>query len=66
MVQVKEIINYQQQQDLKINEWLAAHQDVEIIDIKYSVGAFQEDNSCNTAEFSGALIIYRTKTNEVK
>lgn len=57
-MKVKEFINYGVGQDLAINTWLEEKGDtVEIVDIKYSVGVFQEDNQ----EFSGVLILYKEK-----
>lgn len=64
MVQVKEFLNYQEGQDTMINKWLQEQgENIEIIDIKYSVGTFQAEssNGYNAQEFSGALIIYKTK-----
>lgn len=63
MIQVKEIINYQEQQEDKINSWIKNHPEVKIIDIKYSVAVHPKTNhySDDTREFSGALIIYETK-----
>lgn len=56
MIQVKEFLNYQNDQDNQINTWLKEmNNKIEIIDIKYSVSAFQTD--CQ--EFSGALMIYK-------
>jgi len=55
MIKVKEILNYQEAQEHKINTWLEANPHIELIDIKYSVGCFQDDEQ----EFSGALIIYK-------
>jgi hypothetical protein len=41
MIQVKEFLNYQEGQDTRINEWLKEQgENIEIIDIKYSVGVF--------------------------
>ena len=60
VIKVKEIINYQEAQDRKINEWLEENTNIEIIDIKYSVGTFQESSSVGGSEaYSGALIIYK-------
>lgn len=57
-MKVKEFLNYQVGQDLAINTWLEEMGDtIEIVDIKYSVGVFQEDSQ----EFSGVLIIYKEK-----
>lgn len=63
MIQVKEFINYQENQEEKINNWLMKHGNkIDIVDIKYSVSTFQESDSCGDAEaYSGALIIYKTK-----
>lgn len=53
-MKVKEFINYQVAQDLAINTWLEEMGDtIEIVDIKYSVGVFQEERQ----EFSGVLIV---------
>lgn len=58
MIQVKEFINYQEGQEYRINKWLEEQDGlIEIIDIKYSVGVFQE----TLDEFSGVLIIYKIK-----
>lgn len=54
MIQVKEFLCYK---DSDINKWLKENQGVEIVEIKYSVGCFQEDSR----EFSGCLIIYKIK-----
>lgn len=57
-MKVKEFINYRVCQDLAINTWLEEKGDtIEIVDIKYSVGVFQENNQ----EFSGVLILYKEK-----
>lgn len=66
MIQVKEILNYQEGQENKINEWLQEKGDsIEIVDIKYSVGTFQESLAYGSAqEFSGTLIIYKTIENK--
>lgn len=57
-MKVKEFINYRVGQDLAINTWLEEKGDtIEIVDIKYSVGVFQESNQ----EFSGVLILYKEK-----
>lgn len=57
-MKVKEFINYRFGQDLAINTWLEEKGDtIEIVDIKYSVGVFQENNQ----EFSGVLILYKEK-----
>jgi hypothetical protein len=64
MIQVKEFLNYQEGQDYEINKWLKENDGkLEIIDIKYSVGVFQAEssNGYSAQEFSGALIIYKTK-----
>lgn len=64
MIQVKEFINEQEGQDTEINKWLEEHSEsIEIIDIKYSVGAFQADEKAGwgSQSFSGVLIIYKTK-----
>lgn len=61
MIQVKEFLNYQEGQDTKINEWLKEQvNDIEIKDIKYSVGTFPSDEKAGwiAQEFSGVLIIY--------
>lgn len=60
MIQVKEFINYQANQDNAANEWLQEKGDtIEIVDIKYSVGALQAFND----EFSGILVVYKVKVN---
>lgn len=60
MIQVKEFINYQANQDNAANEWLQEKGDtIEIVDIKYSVGALQAFNE----EFSGILVVYKVKVN---
>lgn len=62
MIQVKEFLNYQEGQENQINEWLQEMEDsIEVIDIKYSVSAFQTDekNGWDCKEFSGALIIFK-------
>jgi len=59
-MKVKEIINYQNAQEDKINEWLSKNPEIEIIDIKYSVGTFQESDNVGDAEaYSGVLILYK-------
>lgn len=65
MIQVKEFLNYQEGQDTEINEWLKEQgENIEIVDIKYSVGVFNTDEKSgwNAQEFSGVLIIYKTKS----
>lgn len=58
MIQVKEFLNYQEGQDVKINSWLKEQgESIEVLDIKYSVGSFQAD----IQEFSGVLVIYKIK-----
>lgn len=62
MIQVKEFLNYQEGQDEKINKWLSEQGDnIEIVDIKYSVGSFNSDGEVGSVgqEFSGVLIIYK-------
>ena len=64
MIQVKEFLNYQNAQDTRINEWLKEHcEDIEVVDIKYSVSTFQADseNGNYAQEFSGVLIVYKVK-----
>lgn len=62
MIQVKEFLNYQESQETKINEWLVENNSsIELIDIKYSVGTFQDSTSNSAHEYSGALIIFKTK-----
>ncbi len=58
-MKVKEFLNYQNAQEQMINDWLKDNPNVEIIDIKYSVGCFQESHSGPSEEFSGALILYK-------
>lgn len=54
MIQVKEFLNYQEGQDTIINDWIKQQgNNIEIIDIKYSVGMFH-----SSQEFSGVLIVY--------
>ena len=61
-MKVKEFINYQEAQERKINEWLAENPNIEIFDIKYSVGTFQQSDSVGDAEaYSGTLILYEEK-----
>lgn len=58
-MKVKEFINYQVAQDSAINTWLEEMGDtIEIVDIKYSVGVFQEERQ----ESSGVL--YSIKKNK--
>ncbi len=67
MTQVKEFLNYQSAQENMINEWLEEQGDnIEIIDIKYSVGMFSSDDrkGWDAQEFSGVLIIYKVKRQE--
>lgn len=62
MVQVKEFLNYQNDQENQMNTWLKEMDNkIEIIDIKYSVSAFQAEPTYgwNGQEFSGALVIYK-------
>jgi len=64
MIQVKEFLNYQSDQEKQINRWLKENEEnIDVIDIKYSVSAFQaEENKGNDADaFSGVLIVYKTK-----
>lgn len=65
MIQVKEFLNYQNSQEETINKWLSANKNIEIVDVKYSVSCFQEDNinGWGSREFSGCLIVYRVKEN---
>jgi len=60
-MRVKEFLNYQINQEKLINNWLKENPNVEIIDIKYSVGTFQRDdaNGWDAQEFSGCLILYK-------
>lgn len=62
MIQVKEFLNYQNAQEDKINTWLKENPNIQLLDIKYSVGAFQSDDKkgWDCQEFSGCLIVYRT------
>ena len=60
MVQVKEFLNYKNNEQLA-NEWLATnHYIIEVIDIKYAVSTFQAAYGNNSSEYSGMLIIYKT------
>ena len=60
MVQVKEFLNYKNNEQLA-NEWLATnHYIIEVIDIKYAVSTFQQEFGAHAQEYSGMLIIYRT------
>ena len=60
MVQVKEFLNYKNNEQLA-NEWLATnHYIIEVIDIKYAVSTFQQELRKHAQEYSGMLIIYRT------
>jgi len=64
MIKVKEFLNRQEGQETEMNEWLKEQdKNIEIIDIKYSVGVFQADEKAGwlAQEFSGALIIYKIK-----
>lgn len=59
MIQVKEFLNYQEDQETRINEFLKEKGDsIEIIDIKYSVGTFNVEP---VKEYSGVLIVYKVK-----
>lgn len=63
MTQIKEFLNYQEGQDTEVNKWLNKQdKNIEVIDIKYSVGSFQADekSGCDAQEFSGVLIVYKT------
>ena len=61
MIQVKEFINELECQESKINEWLQEMTEkIEVIDIKYSVSTTQLD-LYNPKQYSGTLIIYKTK-----
>lgn len=60
MIQVKEFLNYQSGQEDQMNKWLKEmNGKIDVIDIKYSVSAFQTDNCGVAQEFSGALVIYK-------
>jgi hypothetical protein len=64
VIQVKEFLNYQEGQDNEVNKWLQEKgESIEVIDIKYSVAVFQAEaqNGYNAQEFSGVLIVYKTK-----
>lgn len=64
MTQVKEFLNYQEGQDDIINKWLNEQdENIDIIDIKYSVGTFNADEKAgwNAQEFSGVLVVYKIK-----
>lgn len=64
MLKVKEFLNYQENQDEVINKWLSENENINIIDIKYSLGCFQASKYCNYAqEFSGVLIVYKENKN---
>ena len=65
MIQVKEFLNYQEGQEISINEWLQEmNNKIEIIDIKYSIGTFQAIGGYDCSECSGALIIFRIIENK--
>ena len=60
MIKVKEFLNYQESQEYKINNWLIENDGkIDVIDIKYSVSAFQNEDCTVAQEFSGVLIIYK-------
>lgn len=60
MIQVKEFLNYQTEQESEINKWLKEQGvNIDIIDIKYSVNTFQQSDSYEAQEYSGALVIYK-------
>lgn len=62
MIQVKEFLNYQNSQEGLVNAWLSEKGDgIEVIDIKYSVGTFQESGEYCSQEYSGVLIVYKIK-----
>ena len=58
-IRVKEFLNHQEGQDTVVNNWLKGA-NIDVVDIKYSVGTFQETNQ----EFSGILVVYKEKTDE--
>lgn len=62
MFQVKEFLNYQDGGE-ECNKWLLQMKDaIEVVDIKYSVGVFQSSERYGSSqEFSGVLVIYKTK-----
>lgn len=61
MIQVKEFLNDTCNIDSAINAWIREHQDVEVVDIKYSVSTYPGDEINNVAGvYSGALLIYKT------
>ncbi|HOQ16640.1 MAG TPA: sporulation protein Cse60 [Defluviitaleaceae bacterium] len=69
MVLVKEFLGYEELQEKTVNRWLKEKGDsIEIIDIKYSVSCIQSslETMSPPREFSGILIIYKTKNNFLK
>ena len=60
MVKVKEFLNFRDN-DKMVNDWLEQNPKVEIVDIKYSVGTFQESKSYDSEAVSGILIVYKEK-----
>lgn len=64
MIQVKEFLNYQDKEESEINKWLKEKgNSIKIINIKYGVSCFQEDNinGWGSQEFSGCLIVYKER-----
>ena len=60
VIQVKEFLNYKNNEQLA-NEWLSEnHCEIEVIDMKYAVSTFQESEGNEASEYSGILIIYKT------
>ena len=69
MIQVKEFLNCRKggggdflrdSQYDRVNDWLQEKKDIiEVIDIKYSVGTFQESNRNSRQEYSGVLVVYK-------
>ena len=62
MIKIKEFLNFRNN-DKMVNDWLEENQNLEIIDIKYSVGTFQESKSYDSEAMSGILIVYKEKVN---
>ena len=61
-MKVKQFLNYGEDLENVMNEWLDKNKSIEVIDIKYSISVFQESNSVGGAEpCNGALVIYREK-----
>lgn len=62
MIQVKEFLGDSYHIDSGMNAWIRDHQDIEIVDIKFSISAYPGDEKNDAAGvYSGALLIYKTK-----